>query len=81
MKHYSRSPLKHHHLPKHYFAEQPTTRMTHAELMKCCSSWSNTVLKVGAMHKTGTYEVQASPDRLCDNSVLATQKVECIDTS
>lgn len=39
------------------------------------------MLKVGAMHKTGTHEVQASPDRLCDNSVVATQKVECIDTS
>lgn len=39
------------------------------------------MLKVGAIHKTGTYEVQASPDRFCDNFVLATQKVECIDTS
>lgn len=54
--------------------------MARAVLIKCCLSYSSTELKVGAMHETGTQEAQTSPDRLCDNSVLATWKVGLIDT-
>lgn len=81
MKYCSRLSLKQHNLPKHCFAEQPTIPMARAVLIKCCWSCSSTEFKVGAMHNTSTHEAQASPDRLCDNSVLAAQKAGRINTS
>lgn len=75
MKYCSRLSFDQHKLPKHCFAEQPTMPMAHAVMIKCCYSCSSTELKAGAMHKTGTHEAQASPDRRCDNAVLAAQKV------